>query len=168
MYYGIYEWNKTKKCDDEGELHQHRNPEDKWIENYLPDLRIISPELEEAVLARQTKNKKRPRYVSRPGRVVYLLSGIRCPCGGSFQGLKRGTELYREPVYECGARHRDKNCGCENVLKLPVLDTDATVLGEIEDTVLKPKFVDSLLPYFSSASNRIDTSEERAKLQSNP
>lgn len=96
LYVGRLIWNRLRyiKDPETGKRVSRLNPEDEWITQDVPDLRIIDQSLWDQVKKRQGKlelnNKKNKDFWTKQ-RPRYLLSGlIRCgACGGGFSVISQ-------------------------------------------------------------------------------
>ena len=101
LYIGKLVWNRLRYVKDPatGKRRSRLNPEKNWIVKDVPELRIVPPELWDAVKARQgemtrdTRSDTRRTAFWQQQRPRYLLSGlIKCgSCGFSYtkHGLHR-------------------------------------------------------------------------------
>jgi hypothetical protein len=121
----------------------------------VPHLRIIDADLAARCDARRLD--RRTRYnasVARgDGRVPeraygkYLLSGgiLICPtCGGHFEARKNPWRDQPGGVYACSTRRRKPGM-CDNMMAMPIEDTDDRILDIIEGHVLCPRTIEELL-----------------------
>jgi DNA invertase Pin-like site-specific DNA recombinase len=115
-YGGILTWNKKQflKDPDTGRRRAVLRPDSEWITREHPELRIIEPELWEAVCQRRRLLEERYQGCNRgrlPGartlKSPYLLSGLlRCgSCGARMVGhtltRKKAGRVYRSGWYRC-------------------------------------------------------------------
>jgi DNA invertase Pin-like site-specific DNA recombinase len=117
-YAGSWIWNKRRfiKDPDTGRRRSLARPQDDWMRQEHPELRIVDPKLWEAVRARLVFVEKTfgigPGQPPRGGAHVayspYLLSGVlRCGrCGARMVAettvRRKGAQVYRYGVYRCG------------------------------------------------------------------
>jgi hypothetical protein len=144
---------------------QIARPEDTWVRIPMPELRIIPPDLERRADAK--RHERRTRYfesLKRPdGRQpekshgTYLLTGglLVCPCGANFEGRKHPWKGNPGDVYMCSARRR-KPGTCNNPLILPIAETDAGVMEEVEGAMLSDEYIEDLLRFVETAPDRSD------------
>ena len=52
LYRGVLGWNRTRKCDEDGEPHRSGRAESEWIRQDVPQLQIVSQELWDAAHTR--------------------------------------------------------------------------------------------------------------------
>ena len=152
LYRGEVVWGRTKKRDKWGQRHRSDRAEGEWIRVDVPDLRIVSDSLWQAVQAR--RGETRTSYLSSTrgelfGRPLdqreskYLLTGFtRCGmCGGSLIVGSRSHRKHRAFFYECASFHRRGPQVCANSLNVPLASADDTILDELETYVLHPHVV---------------------------
>ncbi|WP_237059690.1 recombinase family protein [Loktanella sp. M215] len=93
LYLGRLVWNRQRfiKDPDTGKRQARMNKPDDWIIEQVPDLRIVSDDLWEAVKARQKATRSLAirnsiRAVGRMKRATHLFTGmLKCgTCGGGF------------------------------------------------------------------------------------
>ncbi|MDO8677166.1 MAG: recombinase family protein [Acidobacteriota bacterium] len=145
----------TRKDGTARECGQLPRPEDTWIQCDAPHLRIIEADLAARVDARRLD--RRTRYLASvargDGRVPeraygkYLLSGgmLVCPqCGGHFEARKHPWHDQPGEVYTCSTRRRKPGM-CDNMMALPIGETDDQILSIIDGQVLCPSVIEELL-----------------------
>jgi site-specific DNA recombinase len=130
IYRGTERWKTTKKRDTRGRQRQRARPEHQWLERPAP--RIVSVELAARVDGRLAERRARgtsPDGHKSPAGRRYLLSGgiLRCACGGTYVVVK----FKGEPYYQCSTHRRKGKAVSARALRLPVTDTDASILGVI-------------------------------------
>ncbi len=130
------------------------NPENEWIVEEVPHLRIIDGELWSRVKQRQEKT--RSRIIKGPGNIRsekarrprYLLSGlIKCgACGGGFSmnGANR---------YACSTAHNKGTCS--NRLSIRRDDLEARVLDGLRKELMHPDLVKAFIDEFHNEVNRL-------------
>ncbi|WP_268740644.1 recombinase zinc beta ribbon domain-containing protein [Novosphingobium beihaiensis] len=99
MYVGKIVWNRQRfvKAPDTGKRQARPNPEEEWVIQDVPELRILDDELWEAVKARQARDRLARDQnghadvaaVHRRRRPKYLFSGLtKCACcGGGYSAI---------------------------------------------------------------------------------
>ena len=155
LYIGKLVWNRLRyiKDPETGKRVSRPNPESEWITQDVPDLRIIAPELWEAVKTRQgalrstRTGKKAPGYWDRR-RPRHLLSGLmRCGCcGGGF------TNLSAERLGCATARYKG-TCDNRRTIRRDVLD--AVVLEGLQSHVMDPALCDLFCQEYTRQMNRL-------------
>ena len=149
LYRGVIEWGRTKKRDQWGQKRYLDRPESEWIRREAPELRIVTEAQWDAAHARL--DGARQNYLrgtggqlwGRPSSGIeskYLLTGfaICAACGGSLHVRTRDYRQRRVPFYGCSSFHLRGRAVCENNLELSMLDTNAAVIGGIEEELLDP------------------------------
>ena len=152
LYRGEVIWGRTKKRDKWGQKNRSNRPEEDWVRVEVPDLRIVSESLWEAVQSR--RGEARASYLSstqgepfgRPPNQresEYLLTGfVRCGiCGGSLIVGSRSHRKHRAYLYECASFHRRGPQVCRNDLNVSLAAADDAILDELETYVLHPDVV---------------------------
>jgi len=137
-YIGILIWGKHRNVDKGGRTRRRSaRPESEWVRTEVPDLRIVSDELWQAV-----QRRRRPPTSSGGPAAGYstasLLSGL-AQCGLCAGPFTIAGSRKRERCYGC-SRHRNRgSIICSNDLLESVSVVDHRVLEEIERTVLTPE-----------------------------
>ena len=156
-YAGVIVWGKARKTYRKGARMRVKADEKNILRAERPDLRIIDPELWQAVQERLAAVRKTylrdtgGQLWGRPGTGVesrYLLSGLgECGCCGhniTMIGGRSGNGTHRTPLYYYGcmiARDRGPTV-CSNGHKARMLEADALVLDTIRARVLTPANID--------------------------
>ena len=128
LYIGRLVWNRQHFVKDPatGRRQARPNPESEWIIEEVPELRIVSQDLWDAVKERQEKTRRtvtadRARGIrsERARRPVYLFSGLlKCgQCGGSYT-LVSGTNY--------GCANRKTRGTCDNGLSIKRTELEET------------------------------------------
>ena len=146
---------RLKRDGTARECGQLPQPEETWTRCNVPHLRIIEADLAARCDARRLD--RRTRYFASlargDGRVPeraygkYLLSGgmLVCPqCGGHFEARKHPWHSQPGEVYTCSTRRRKPGL-CDNMMALPIGETDDNILSLIGGEVLDPKYIEELL-----------------------
>ena len=156
LYIGRLVWNRQHFIKDpkSGKRQARMNPENEWIVEEVPHLRIIDGELWSRV--KQQQEKTRSRIIKGPGNIRsekarrprYLLSGlIKCgACGGGFSmnGANR---------YACSTAHNKGTCS--NRLSIRRDDLEARVLDGLRKELMHPDLVKAFIDEFHSEVNRL-------------
>jgi site-specific DNA recombinase len=155
LYIGKLVWNRLRfiKDPETGKRVSRSNPESEWITQDVPDLRIITGDLWQAVKARQAAlrstrtGKKAPGYWDRR-RPRYLLSGLmRCGCcGGGY------INLNAERVGCATARFKG-TCDNRRTMRRDVLD--AAVLEGLQHHLMDPALCDLFCQEYTREMNRL-------------
>ena len=169
-YVGIYTWGKTKKRDSDGAVAQRDRPESEWQRTPMPEWRIVSDDLWDAVAARCKDVESRAvrfsdgRLRGRPKRqaVHHLLAGIATcgVCGGGMvaETYTQSKTKPRVPHYVCARRRA--NGACANGLRLSVAAMDKAVLSAVESIALTEEAVEQVILH----SERADVTDRQTIL----
>ena len=156
LYIGRLVWNRQQfvKDPNSGKRQARLNPEEEWIIEEVPALRIIDDALWAKVKTRQEKT--RSRIVQEPGKLRselarrprYLLSGLlKCGvCGGgySMNGAKR---------YGCSTAINKGTCS--NKLTIRRDEVEAKVLDGLRHQLMHPDLVKEFVKEFHREVNRL-------------
>jgi site-specific DNA recombinase len=170
---GLITWGKTREIDRGGRRRAVKRPASEWVTVPVPALRIVSDELWAQVAARLADTKAaalRTSAVCKDGKTrrgllagsltyqgngkrEYLLTGIaKCGiCRGGLQIRKRfitvkgRTRKVEQLVYECATRRFRGIAVCANRTQVDLLAADRTVLHLIDDAVLNPAVMTTVL-----------------------
>ena len=131
LYVGRLIWNRLRyvKEPDTGKRVSRLNPPALWVTTAVPQLRIISEDLWQAVKRRQGSLRHVISDAGRLGRAnrpAYLFSGLtRCACCGC------GYTMFNRRRLACsGARERGI---CTNRLTIPREEVETRVLRALQD-----------------------------------
>jgi site-specific DNA recombinase len=165
LYRGVVVWNRSKKRDDWGSVHQRPRPQSEWKTTTVPALRIIADDLWARVASRRSDTAGKTlrfndgRLSGRPPKHASsnLLAGLATcgTCGGSLVVETSGRKGGRVGEYVCYRRRASGTC--TNDLRLPVDDLNDAVLHDIEAHALTPEAVESVI-----ALSERDDVQERA------
>ncbi len=178
LYRGEVVWGQTRKRDHWGVKRPTAQREEGWIRVDVPELRIVSEDLWQAVQARRTMS--RACYLAATGgerfgrpangrESKYLLTGLaRCACcGGGLIVRSRSHGGQRAYFYCCGCYHERGRSICSNSLHLRLEVGDDAILSEVERFVLHPRVVSRALALalaaFRPASGVVEA--ERARVE---
>ena len=135
------------------------NPCNEWIVESVPDLRIVSEDLWQAV---KTRQKTARRVIAQGGgirserarRPAYLLSGlIKCGvCGGGFS-------IVREKTYGCSAAKNKGTCSNRATIKREILEE--SVLAGLKENLMEPELVKEFVSEYHRELNRLNSSAEQ-------
>jgi DNA invertase Pin-like site-specific DNA recombinase len=180
LYLGEVVWNRTKKRDKWGQLRASSRPEEEWLRQSVPALRIISDAIWKSAHDRLTGIRERLQESAdgagrrRHGRDVesrHLLAGFaRCAiCGGSFAALSRSHGRERAFFYGCAANHKRGHCICGNNLVMRVETIEDAVLHTLGGEALRPAVVmaviDGVADAFDSPAIEAEIGHMRGDLQ---
>lgn len=154
LYIGKLVWNRQRFLKDPatGRRVARPNPQDEWVIQAAPDLRIIDDALWKAVKQRQAAI--RARYVKHDGnglsavrRTRYLFSGlIKCAqCGGGY------SMVYRD-LFGCSTV---KNKGtCSNRVRITCGEIESRVLAALRNELMDPALFQNFCKEYISERNR--------------
>ena len=164
LYIGRLVWNRQHFVKDPttGRRQARPNPESEWIIEEVPELRIVSQDLWDAVKERQEKTRRtvtadRARGIrsERARRPVYLFSGLlKCgQCGGSYT-LVSGTNY--------GCANRKTRGTCDNGLSIKRTELEETILSGLKDKLMDPVLVREFIrSYHDSLNGRFAAEDSR-------
>lgn len=163
LYIGRLIWNRQRFVKDpvSGKRVAQPNPEDQWIIQEVPDLRIVSQSLWEMVKKSQTATRTVVLTKSRPygqperaRRPSHLFSGLlRCGgCGGGFSMI--GATHY-------GCSNARNRATCSNRLTIRRDALENAVLNGLKDRLMQPDLVTEFIAEYHRAWNaQASTAEE--------
>ena len=155
LYVGRLVWNRQRflKNPETGRRVARLNPEDQWIVQEVPELRIIEDAVWAKVKERQTEI--RSRYITEDGnsltavrRTRYLFSGlIKCAeCGGGY------SMIYRE-LFGCSTV---KNKGtCSNHVRIMRQELESRVLDALRNQLMDPALFQEFCEEYTREINRL-------------
>ena len=155
LYIGRRVWNRQRflKDPETGKRVARLNPEDEWIVQEVPELRILDDDLWRAVKARQKEIRK--RYVDADGnglrathRKRYLFSGlIKCAeCGGGY------SIAYRDH-FGCSTV---KNKGtCSNHTRIARAELEQRILHALRNHLMSPALFKEFCEEYTREINRL-------------
>jgi site-specific DNA recombinase len=156
LYIGRLVWNRQHFIKDPttGKRQARLNPEEDWIIEEVPALRIVSDDLWAKVKSRQEKT--RSRIVQGPGKLRSelarrprcLLSGLLkcgvCSGGYSMNGANR---------YGCSTAINKGTCS--NKLTIRRDEVESKVLGGLRHQLMRPELVKAFVDEFHREFNRL-------------
>ena len=155
LYIGRLVWNRLRyvKAPDTGKRISRLNPEDEWIVQDVPELRILDQRVWDAVKARQGEMKASTQAKAKTGywdrrRPRYLLSGL-MTCGVCGGGV---VHINAERVGCFNAR--DKGT-CSNLLTLRRDELETLVLEGLEKHLMEPALVETFCEHYTRHINRL-------------
>ena len=170
MYVGRLVWNRLRymKNPSTGKRQSRLNPIEDWIVKEVPELRIVTQELWDAVKARQAATAKntRPDKAKADGkgrpafweqqRPRYLLSGLmKCGCCGA------NFTKYGANRFAC-AGSRDRGT-CANKLTVRGDDLEAAILAGLQTRLMEPARFEQFAADFVTETNKQRMSVSAAK-----
>ncbi|MBT2970532.1 MAG: recombinase family protein [Candidatus Thiodiazotropha sp. (ex Ctena orbiculata)] len=138
LYIGELVWNRQRFIKDPstGRRVPRLNPENQWIRQSVPELRIISESLWNAAKARQKELDKRSGHLGTRKRPQYLLSGLLVcgACGGGFSKINSER-------YGCSAARNKGDSVCENRKTIKRSELESTVLNALQSHLMRDDLV---------------------------
>lgn len=158
LYVGVRAWNHKHSVKDPstGKEVTRLNPESEWIRNAVPELRIVSDALWEAVKRQQralaeryvsVKEAAQSRSAQGLRRPAYLLSGLlECgSCGGTYAVVVGDR-------YGCVAHHRSRTCTNNRTIRREELERRA--LAGIADRLVSADKIEAAVAAYANHINR--------------
>ncbi|OAN77935.1 resolvase, partial [Sulfitobacter pontiacus] len=155
LYLGRLIWNRQRFIKDPstGKRQARLNDPKDWIVEEVPNLRIISDDLWEAVKARQKATRSSAirdglRAVGRMKRATHLFTGmLKCgTCGGGF--IQVGKHYYG-----CANTRNKGTCG--NRLTIKRDDFETRVLSGLKDKLLHPDLIAEYVRAYQTEYNKL-------------
>jgi len=168
MYIGKIVWNRQRfvKDPNTGKRQARPNPEEEWVIQEAPELRILDDELWSAVKARQEKNKIARKdngeadlsRINTRRRPKYLFSGLtKCSCcGGGYSAISA-------TLIGC-ATARNKGT-CDNRVNIRRDELESRVLNALRTKLVDPELFAHFCEVFTQEMNRLRM-EGRAEIAS--
>jgi site-specific DNA recombinase len=164
LYIGRLVWNRLKYVKDPrtGKRISRQNPEEDWIINSVPDLRIVSDDLWQRVKGRQgeaTRDTRPDLPSTKPfwerTRPKYLFSGLmKCGrCGGSYTKISAN-------LFGC-ATARNKGT-CDNRLNVRRDTLEEQLLDCLRSKLMDPDLFREFAEEFYREINRVRMNEAAA------
>ncbi|WP_114391271.1 recombinase family protein [Notoacmeibacter marinus] len=166
MYIGRIVWNRQRfvKDPDTGKRQARPNPEEEWVIQDVPELRLMDDELWEAVKARQAKNRVAldanghadVSKVHRRRRPKFLFSGLtKCACcGGGYSAISA-------TLVGCSTA-RNKGT-CDNRVNIRRDELESRVLNALRTRLVDPVLFARFCEVFTQEVNRLRM-ESRAEI----
>ena len=165
LYIGELIWNRQRfiKEPSTGKRLARLNPESQWIRKDMPDLRIVSQELWDALKARQKELDERTGHLGAKKRPKYLLSGLlKCgSCGAGF--AKVNSERYG-----CSAARNKGQSVCTNKTTIKRSKLEGMVLGALQTHLMRDDLVEIFCKEYTRHINTLRSAQntELKRLQS--
>ncbi|MGD9824881.1 recombinase family protein, partial [Desulfobacter sp.] len=161
LYVGELIWNRQRFIKDPstGRRVPRFNPESEWIRKELPELRIISQDLWDAVKAKQKTLDQKRGPLNAKKRPQYLLSGLLVcgECSGGFS--KVNTDRYG-----CSTARNKGDCVCSNKKTIKASLLEDTVLNALETHLMRDDLVQVFCEEYKKHINLL-RSEQQAALK---
>ena len=158
MYVGKIVWNRQRFVKDPstGKRQARPNPEEEWVIQEAPELRILDDDLWSAVKARQEKNKIARKEngeadlsrINTRRRPKYLFSGLtKCSCcGGGYSAISA-------TLIGC-ATARNKGT-CNNRVNIRRDELESRVLNALRTKLVDPELFAHFCEVFTQEMNRL-------------
>ena len=168
MYIGKIVWNRQRfvKDPNTGKRQARPNPEEEWVIQVAPELRILDDDLWNAVKARQEKNKIARKEngeadlsrINTRRRPKYLFSGLtKCSCcGGGYSAISA-------TLIGCSTA-RNKGT-CDNRINIRRDELESRVLNALRTKLVDPELFAHFCEVFTQEMNRLRM-EDRAGIAS--
>ena len=157
IYIGRLIWNRQRflKDPDTGRRQARMNPEDEWIIQEVPELRIVDDELWAAVKERQAKLKhkrgdgsKSENHFRDRRRPKYLFSGLtKCACCGG------GYTMISADLVGCATARNKGTCGNRKNIRRDRLEE--RVLNALRHHLMEPALFKEFCDEFTREMNRL-------------
>jgi len=158
LYVGVRVWNHKHSVKDPstGKEVTRLNPESEWIRNAVPELRIVSDALWQAVKRQQqmlaeryalVKEAAQSRSAQGLRRPAYLLSGLlECgTCGGTYAVVVGDR-------YGCVGHHRSRNCSNSRTIRRE--EIERRVLAGITERLVSVEKIEAAVAAYAAHINR--------------
>ncbi|WP_075342468.1 recombinase family protein [Tenacibaculum agarivorans] len=144
LYTGKIVYNRQKfiKNPDTGKRRAILNPQNEWVINEVPELRIIDQEVWEKVQKMKRSIAGKPKNQQKRKR--HLLSGLmKCSeCGGSYTVVASGR-------YGCS--HRRERGTCSNSQTAKFKDIEKRILSALENNMITDQLLDDFSNGYKNA-----------------
>ena len=158
LYVGVRVWNHKHSVKDPstGKEVTRLNPQSEWIRNAVPELRIVSDALWQAVKRQQqmlaeryalVKEAAQSRSAQGLRRPAYLLSGLlECgTCGGTYAVVVGDR-------YGCGGHHRSRICSNSRTIRREEIERRA--LAGITERLVSVEKIEAAVAAYAAHINR--------------
>lgn len=171
LYVGERVWNRQRfvKCPQSGKRQALANPQEAWVRETAPDLRIIDQDLWKRVKERQGATRTRILDARGSGsgpqahtarRARYLLSGtVECgECGAGY------IMISADRMGCSAARNRGT---CENRKTIKRIDLEERVLNGLRQRLMTPEMIKTFVEAYQEESRKEqhDAKAARAKTE---
>jgi len=162
LYVGRLVWNKQRyvKNPRTGRRLARPNPQEQWVEQDVPELRILDDDLWNRVQQRldgirnsASVTKARETRFWEHRRPKHLLTDlVTCgDCGGRYASIGRD-------YIGCGRARRQGNCGNTKSIKRGVLEE--LILGALRQQLMAPELVKEFIAEFHRETNRLNATQD--------
>jgi len=162
LYVGRLVWNKQRYIKDPNTRKRvaRLNPEQAWIVQSVPDLRIVDDSLWQEVKRLQTESRGAIADVGagvrpeRARRAAYLLSGL-LKCGVCGAGYSKISQQH----YSCSAARDRGTCGNGLTMRRDIIE--ASVLSGLRTHLMHPDLVKEFVAEYHREFNRLSAQHEQ-------
>jgi site-specific DNA recombinase len=161
LYIGRLVWNRQRFIKDPttGKRQARLNPEDQWIIEDVPELRIIDDDLWHAAKARQQGTRRqiaegRDIRSERARRPRYLLSGL-LQCGVCGSGFSKISQHH----YGCSTARNKGTCDNKLTIRRDVIEP--VVLAGLKEQLMQPDAYKAFVAEFNRELNRLAATEHQ-------
>ncbi len=152
LYVGRLVWNKLRymKDPDTGKRVSRINPEEEWIINEVPELRIVDQELWDDVKAKQLalrRTYKNFRDMKRPQNLLSNLMKCGC-CGGGYSKISQ-THI------GCSASRNKGLSVCDNRRAMKQETVERIVISLLSNELMNPKLLDEFCQEYTRHINKL-------------
>ncbi len=162
LYIGRLVWNRQRyvKDPETGKRLARPNPQEEWVVEQVPDLRIVDQDLWDAVKRRQeeilntpTVQKIKASRFWTKRRAKHLLTGlVYCgSCGARFTAIGRD-------YLGCGQARNSGSCANRRGIKRAVLES--LILDALKSRLMQPELVKEFIAEFHRELNRLTRSRQ--------
>lgn len=172
-YRGVLVWNRTRKerNPETGRKTSRPRPEAEWLRVDVPEWRIVSEELWQAVQKRTEEMRKHFGAKTAPGLTRgahsrYLFSGL-LTCGecGAKMVIVSGSGLRGYAKYGCPSHRYRGTCANGLMIRYEILEQQ--MLAGLEARVLKPEMVEyAVMCFQKELERRLNEVKQRSTQQS--
>jgi site-specific DNA recombinase len=161
LYIGRLVWNRQRfiKDPNTGKRQARPNPEEEWLIEDVPHLRVVDQGLWDRVKDRQSSTRRRVSSEAngirseRARRPRYLLSGL-LHCGSCGGGFSKISQLH----YGCSMA-RNKGT-CDNLLSIRRDIIEAAVLDGLKEHLMHPECVKAFVSEYHTEMNRLAATQD--------
>lgn len=159
LYIGKLVWNRSRYIKDpvSGKRVSRLNDEVDWIRKDVPDLRIVSDDLWEAIKERQTKlDHRKPKFWQKK-RPQYLLSGLtKCGvCGGGYSKINAND-------YGCSTSKNKGLSVCSNRKTIRRKTLENYVLSALQTRLMREDLVEVFCTEYTKHLNMLHRQQNAA------
>ena len=167
LYNGERVWNRQRYIKDPatGRRQARPNPEEDWVRNQVPDLRLIEVDLWQRVKQRQgvirstlseAQRTNASNPLARAKRTKHLFSGLlKCGCcSGSYT-------LMNKTKYGCASARNKGTCDNRKLIKREHLE--ARILSGLKSKLMHPEMLKEFVAEYQREWNRLHSEGTSAR-----